>query len=262
MDVLCLQECDTLRLPETVGPLVLAAATQRNRLGLALYYRPERLHAHGHELRPLRRSLHDRFLAPAHERLLAVRFEDLHDDGALLTLASIHAAPLSATNAVRRHQITEALGSIRDTAHATSMLVVGDFNYPWFASSLTRRLSKKGFQVSRSDLPTYVGKRFRGHLDFAISEGMEILSVRTLRQAASDHLPVLVESRVRSLVPTRTTEDDPAVGEPRSGPGAPPMSTGSSCAPPGGPLDPKRLEEDLRPGAWPISGAGSGPTGG
>ncbi|SDE35310.1 endonuclease/exonuclease/phosphatase family protein [Auraticoccus monumenti] len=212
VDALCLQECDTRRLPETVGPLVLAAATRLNRLGLALYYRPERLHAHGHALRPLRRSMHDRFLAPAHERLLAVRFEDLHDHGALLTLASIHTAPLSATNAMRRHQITEALGAIRATAHATSTLVVGDFNYPWFARSLTRRLSRQGFQVSHSDQPTYVGRGIRGHFDFAISEGMEIASVRTLRQAASDHLPVLVESRVRAPVPTPTMEHDTAGG--------------------------------------------------
>jgi len=203
VDALCLQECDTLRLPETVGPLVLAGATQRNRLGLALYYRPGRLQAHGHELRPLRRSMHDRFLSPAHERLLAVRFEDLHDEGALLTLASIHTAPLSATNAMRRHQITEALGAIRAAAHGSSALVVGDFNYPWFASSLSRRLGEQGFQVSHSDLPTYVRKRFRGHFDFAISEGMDIESVRTLQQAGSDHLPVLVESRVRAFVPAR-----------------------------------------------------------
>lgn len=201
VDALCLQECDTLRLPEAVGPLVLAGATQRNRLGLALYYNPDRLRAHGHELRPLRRSMHDRFLSPAHERLLAVRFEDLQDDGALLTLASIHTAPLSATNAMRRHQITEALGAIRAAAHGTAALVVGDFNYPWFASSLARRLSEQGFEVSHSDLPTYVRRRFRGHFDFAISEGMHIEKVKTLQQAGSDHLPVLVEARVKVPVP-------------------------------------------------------------
>ena len=208
VDALCLQECDTLRLPESVGPLVLAGATQRNRLGLALYYRPERLHVHGHELRPLRRSMHDRFLAPAHERLLAVRFEDLHDDGALLTLASIHTAPLSASNAMRRHQISEALSAIRAAAHGSSALVVGDFNYPWFAGSLTRRLGEQGFQLSHSDRPTYVRKRFRGHFDFAISEGMDIHSVRTLQQAGSDHLPVLVQSRVKAFVPGQVLERD------------------------------------------------------
>ncbi len=133
VDALCLQECDTLRLPEAVGPLVLAGATQRNRLGLALYYNPDRLRAHGHELRPLRRSMHDRFLSPAHERLLAVRFEDLQDDGALLTLASIHTAPLSATNAMRRHQITEALGAIRAAAHARR---------PWSSATSTTRGSR------------------------------------------------------------------------------------------------------------------------
>ena len=36
--------------------------------------------------------------------------------------------------------------------------------------------------------------------DFAISEGMHIEKVKTLQQAGSDHLPVLVEARVKSAV--------------------------------------------------------------
>src|SRR5690606_35466333 len=38
-DVLCLQECDVSALPERIDDLVLADATQGNRLGLAVYYR-------------------------------------------------------------------------------------------------------------------------------------------------------------------------------------------------------------------------------
>ena len=38
-DILCLQECDTNDLPETIAGLQFAHSTQGNRLGLALYYR-------------------------------------------------------------------------------------------------------------------------------------------------------------------------------------------------------------------------------
>ena len=38
-DVLCLQEADTSDIPEEIEGLRLADATQRNRLGLAVYYR-------------------------------------------------------------------------------------------------------------------------------------------------------------------------------------------------------------------------------
>ncbi|MFB9378552.1 endonuclease/exonuclease/phosphatase family protein [Kineococcus gynurae] len=227
VDALCLQECDTALLPDEVAGLRLAGATQRNRLGLALYYRPERLHLQGFATVPLRRSMHDRFLSPAHERLLAVRVVDDAGGGIPFTLASIHTAPLSATNAMRRSQIAGALHAIRETAHGTSALVVGDFNYPWFHSSLGRHLQQHGYEVSRSDLPTYVRRRFRGHFDFAISEGMQVDRVSTLAQGGSDHLPILVEARIgRAEVPEGAAPVVPVAGA-RVRRGGLPLAAGS-----------------------------------
>ena len=37
-DILCLQECDVADLPEAIGDLTIADATQGNRLGLAMFY--------------------------------------------------------------------------------------------------------------------------------------------------------------------------------------------------------------------------------
>jgi exonuclease III len=45
IDVLCLQECDSSDLPDTLGPLHLADYTKGNRLGLAIYYRTDRFTA-------------------------------------------------------------------------------------------------------------------------------------------------------------------------------------------------------------------------
>ena len=79
LDVLCLQECDSTGLPEEVGDLSLADSTKANRLGLALYYRKERFTAVKTGTFALKKSLHDRVLAPAHERLLGTRLIDNED---------------------------------------------------------------------------------------------------------------------------------------------------------------------------------------
>ena len=75
LDVLCLQECDTLALPAELDNLHLADSTKRNRLGLAVYYRRDRFTAVSTKAFALKKSLHDRILAPAHERLGYAHFK-------------------------------------------------------------------------------------------------------------------------------------------------------------------------------------------
>ena len=111
-DVLCLQEADTVALPVTLGPLRLADSTLRNRLGLALYYRDDRFAAVRTQAFELKKSLHDRLLRPAHERLIGTRMRDMQD-GRELVIASFHAAPLTALNSLRRQQIAAAHEQLR-----------------------------------------------------------------------------------------------------------------------------------------------------
>ncbi len=193
-DVLCLQECDTTKLPQEVGELRLAATTARNRLGLAIYYSQERFELLDNAAFELRKSMHDRVMSPAHERLLAVRL-NAHEGGPI-AVSSFHAAPLSAGNSLRRKQINEALNCLREYAPETPSLMVGDYNYPWFFRGLDRRMTRNGYVVSRSDAPTYARYRyFSGHFDFAISDAVRIERVLTLPQGLSDHLPVLIDAR-------------------------------------------------------------------
>src|SRR5690349_14929630 len=58
-DVLCLQEADTTDIPDTISGLRLADATQRNRLGLAVYYRENTYRAVDVRSLALKKSLHD-----------------------------------------------------------------------------------------------------------------------------------------------------------------------------------------------------------
>jgi endonuclease/exonuclease/phosphatase family metal-dependent hydrolase len=192
IDALCLQECDTADLPDTIGDLHLADATKGNRLGLAIYYRRDRFTEIETRTFALKKSLHDRILAPAHERLIGTRVVDNETDHELV-IASFHAAPLTASNSLRRNQIHAAHKELLSMGAGLMTLMVGDFNYPFFTKYLLKEMKDAGYELSFSDQQTYTRyKVFRGHFDFATSLGLKIESVETLPRGASDHLPILV----------------------------------------------------------------------
>ena len=192
VDILCLQEADAIALPSSLGHLRLVHATEKNRLGLAMYVREDRFQVRAAHTFQLKKSLHDRVLQPAHERLLGARLHD-RQTGRDLVAASFHAAPLTALNSLRRHQISTALGELRQLGPGLPALMVGDYNYPVFKDRLDRHMRDEGYDLTRSDKRTYTRyKMFRGHYDFATSTGLRIDSVRTLDRGTSDHLPILV----------------------------------------------------------------------
>jgi endonuclease/exonuclease/phosphatase family metal-dependent hydrolase len=192
VDVLCVQEVDTTDVPARIGGLVLADATQRNRLGLAVYYRADMYRALEVRSIALKKSLHDRVLKPAEERMLGVRLHDI-DAGRELIVASFHAAPLTALNSLRRHQIRTALAELQTLGSGLPALMVGDYNYPVFKENLGQKVREQGYELTLSDSRTYTRYRFfRGHYDFATSIGFDIERIRTLPQGLSDHLPILV----------------------------------------------------------------------
>ncbi|TFC36150.1 endonuclease/exonuclease/phosphatase family protein [Cryobacterium sp. TMT2-17-1] len=193
-DVLCLQECDTLELPEEIGLLHLADSTVRNRLGLAIYYRMDRFTNERTQTFALKKSLHDRVLTPAHERLIGTRLTDLaaHRE---IVVASFHAAPLTALNSLRRNQIRTAHEELHVLGPGLPTLMVGDYNYPIFKGRLGDHITQSGYDLTLSDTRTYTRyKFFRGHFDLATSIGLTIDSVETLPLGTSDHLPILVTS--------------------------------------------------------------------
>jgi endonuclease/exonuclease/phosphatase family metal-dependent hydrolase len=196
-NILCLQEADTSALPAELGKLHLADSTSRNRLGLALYYSRERFEAVETKAFELKKSLHDRVLTPAHERLIGTRLIDQRDDRELV-VASFHAAPLTALNSLRRHQIKTAHEQLRELGPGLPTLMVGDYNYPIFKDNLNERMLKSGYDLTLSDKRTYTRyKFFRGHFDLATSVGLDIDSVKTLPRGTSDHLPIMVKASYR-----------------------------------------------------------------
>ena len=193
-DLICLQECDTTDLPQHIGRLELASSTSGNRLGLAVYYRPDRFEFRIVRSFALKKSLHDHILRPAHERLVGVRLLDLEHDREVV-VASFHAAPLTALNSLRRHQIKSALALLQILGPNLPTLMVGDYNYPVFKDNLAEKVREVGYELTLSDARTYTRyKFFRGHFDLATSVGLDIRSVETLPRGSSDHLPILVDA--------------------------------------------------------------------
>lgn len=195
-DILCLQECDVEALPDEIGGLALADATHGNRLGLALYYRKNTFRLLAMRTFGLKKSLHDRVLKPAHERVLGAHLQDI-DNGRELIVASFHAAPLTALNSLRRNQIRAALTELESMAHGVPVLMVGDYNYPVFKENLGQTVRDHGYTLTLSDDRTYTRYRvFKGHYDFATSDGFTIASIQTLPQRSSDHRPILITAAV------------------------------------------------------------------
>jgi endonuclease/exonuclease/phosphatase (EEP) superfamily protein YafD len=198
LDILCLQECLTSELPTELGPLHLADSTGRNRLGLAIYHRRDRFESIETRAYALKKGLHDRIAAPAHERLLAARLRDVQE-GRELLVASFHASPLTALNSLRRHQIASAHTQLRELGPGLPTLMVGDYNYPLGKAKLGARMLKGGYDLTLSDSRTYTRyKIVRGHFDFATSSGMTISNIETLPKGGSDHKPIVVESAYRA----------------------------------------------------------------
>ena len=200
VDVLCLQECRTAEMPERIGHMVKVGATENNRLGLAMYCREDRYDVKATRLVAVHKSLHDRVLAPAHERLLAAHLVD-RTTGQEVLVGDFHAAPLTASNALRRKQISAAHDGMRSLADNLPALMVGDFNYPWFIRALERHLDTSGYTLTRTTQPTYLRyKFFTGYFDFVTSTGFSIERVDVLPAGASDHRAISLKANIS--VPT------------------------------------------------------------
>jgi endonuclease/exonuclease/phosphatase family metal-dependent hydrolase len=196
LDVLCLQEVDSSKLPAQLGRLHRTASTEGNRLGLAIYHRDDLFKAAETAVYALPKAFHDHLMSPGDERLLAVRLVN-RATGEEIVAASFHAAPLTSANAARRRQIKAAHAFLAEWAPEVPMLMVGDYNYPLFHGGLRKQMAKTGHELKLSDARTYKRYRYiRGHFDFVTSMKMSIESVASLPQGASDHLPILVKAKV------------------------------------------------------------------
>ncbi len=193
-DVLCIQESYTEQLPGYIHNLALAEKTRSNRLGLAIYFNPKRFTLLQTSSYPLKKSLYDRFFAPAEERLLVTKLFDRLTNQEVL-VGSFHATHIIASNYVRRHQIGTAHETLKDLSHGSPAIMVGDYNYPLFKKGLKVFIERDGYKLTLSDKPTYyLTRAIRSHLDLATSINTQIERVKTLPKGISDHAPILIQA--------------------------------------------------------------------
>jgi exodeoxyribonuclease-3 len=198
-DVLCLQEAATQTLPETLQGMRLAVSTQGSRLGVALYVRDERFHVKAASIFRLPRSLHDRLVASADDRLVGARLRD-RDTGKAIVVGSMHATPLTDPNIMRRWQVDSAHLQLHAFAPGLPMLVAGDYNYPFFTGQLHRHLRRRGFSLGRSGTSTYRKRGImRGSSDLASSHNIDLLDVVTGPQGASAPSPHPSQREIQPL---------------------------------------------------------------
>lgn len=195
-DVLCVQECYSDLLTNYIGSLKLADKTRANRLGLAIYFNEKRFEVLRTVSFPLAKAIHDRLLSPAEERLLVTKLYDKYS-GQDILIGSFHAAPMSASNHIRRKQIKAAHEKLSSLGQSCPVIMVGDYNYPIFKRGLRVCIEKSGYQLSLSDKPTYyLSKLIRGHFDLATYVNMQVEKVSTLPKGKSDHAPILIQATV------------------------------------------------------------------
>jgi len=195
-DALCLQEVDVLKLPSAIGPLELAIGTQKNRLGLAIYLDMTKYSVEDVASYRLRDAHYDRLAAPAHERLLGIRAKNL-TTGEKFSVGSFHASPLTALNAIRRHQIRDGLEKLNTLGEDSPLMMLGDFNYPVFRKRLESEIKASGYDLLTSNGQTYKNYKFvKGYFDFAVAKDFSVQWLRTLKQGASDHLPILARAEL------------------------------------------------------------------
>jgi endonuclease/exonuclease/phosphatase (EEP) superfamily protein YafD len=178
-----------------VGSLSLADKTKANRLGLAIYFNPERFSVLKTDSFPLQEAWHDKLFSPAQERLLVTKLYDKFT-GQDVLIGSFHATPLTATNYIRRKQIETAHSLLTSLSDGKPTIMVGDYNYPIFKRGLRVCIEKSGYELSFSDKPTYYFNKFvrGGHFDLATSLNLQIEKVSTLPKGLSDHAPILVQA--------------------------------------------------------------------
>jgi len=190
-ELVCLQECYSDSLTDTIAGLALAAKTTTGKLGLAIYCDSSRFTIIGSSSIPICLSTYERLYMQDRERLLVAElFDNVNQQ--YLFVASFHATHFVAPNSLRRKQLSTALEILNTLSREHPVVLAGDFNYPFFHNKLKQTAQKFNYTLRTTHEPTFDGRKFRGRFDMAATTRMES-SVQALPFGLSDHAPILMK---------------------------------------------------------------------
>ena len=189
-ELVCLQECYSDDLTDTIAGLTLAAKTTTGKLGLAIYCDNSRFTVINSLSIPICLSVYEKLYPEERERLLVVELFDCINQQSLF-VASFHATHLVASNHLRRQQLSTALKALNSLHKGSPVVLAGDFNYPFFHAKLKRTAREFNYKLLTPSDPTFNGRRFSGRFDMAATTHANT-HIQTLPFGISDHAPILV----------------------------------------------------------------------
>lgn len=194
-DAICLQECLPGKLRQRMGDYRLACKTERGPMGLAIYYRPDRLRVVSTTTKRLRIALFEHIHEWYWQRILATKFYDIRSNQEII-IASFHATHLVATNRVRRRQIVEAINVLDSHASPSQLptILAGDYNYPLFHRRLRKIIENQGYSLFVPPEITYKSGMFEGTFDFVSTRGVASARLSVLPQGKSDHMALHIQA--------------------------------------------------------------------
>jgi exodeoxyribonuclease-3 len=190
-DMICLQECHTSKLADTIGDMSIAAKSKIGKSGLAVYAKTGNYAVVSSASYVLQRSIYEFVIREVRQRLLVVQLQDT-ETGKAFVVSCLHATHPVATNLHRRRQIRRVVKLLAPYA-GQPHIIMGDFNHPFFPRQLQRFMRRLKFDLVLPPQITYKEKYFKGYFDFAATQDCTATKAEVLEQKNSDHLPVLVE---------------------------------------------------------------------
>lgn len=126
----------------------------------------------------------------------------------VLVVEPFHAAPLTASHALRHKQVHVAHVELVGRGGGDTTAIVGDFNYPLFSRALTARLKDSGYDLSLS-VSTHLHpvQGIQENFDVVTSLRLDISDVDILPRGKVNHMPILITAGYRYLPAVLTSTD-------------------------------------------------------
>ena len=207
-DIICLQEIETreanLKNVEAHGYKLTDYSNSFIKFGtvfgLATFYKPDKLDFTDSRSLTLPRSYYEFLLVLLRNgniprTVLKTEFK-LKDSGKPLINYNLHLTAW-ATNGIRVKQIKTTLEDLHITTIDKTVIIAGDFNYPYQRKNFEELITQYGLSEATDNLyVTFEGKWFhflpmKLKLDYILYKNVSLIKTERVQSRESDHFPII-----------------------------------------------------------------------